>query len=159
MSLPSAISSKCMAPTKMKCSFPWISKLLTLTSSLRRIFVACWTRSNLTPSKASLISSSTITTRSAPGTATPPMYYGEELGMRTTVPTRKEDVKDPVGRTGWPKDKGRDGERTPMQWDSGKHAGFSTGASTWLPVAANYASVNVQSERQNADSLLNYYRE
>ncbi len=44
------------------------------------------------------------------------MYYGEELGMTTTVPTRIEDVKDPVGRTGWPKDKGRDGERTPMQW-------------------------------------------
>ncbi len=44
------------------------------------------------------------------------MYYGEELGMTTTVPTRIEDVKDPVGRTGWPKDKGRDSERTPMQW-------------------------------------------
>jgi glycosidase len=26
-------------------------------------------------------------------------------------------VKDPIGRTGWPKEKGRDGERTPMQWD------------------------------------------
>jgi alpha-glucosidase len=45
-----------------------------------------------------------------------------------------------------------------MQWTSGKNAGFSTGASTWLPVAANYAGVNVRSERQNADSLLNYYR-
>ncbi len=48
--------------------------------------------------------------------ATPQMYYGEEIGMRTTVPTRVEDVRDPVGVTGWPKDKGRDGERTPMQW-------------------------------------------
>jgi alpha-glucosidase len=42
-------------------------------------------------------------------------YYGDEIGMKTTPPTRKEDVKDPVGLTGWPKDKGRDGERTPMQ--------------------------------------------
>ena len=42
------------------------------------------------------------------------MYYGQEIGMATTPPTRKEDVKDPVGLTGWPKDKGRDGERTPI---------------------------------------------
>jgi alpha-glucosidase len=34
---------------------------------------------------------------------TPIMYYGEEIGMKTTPPTRREDVKDPIGRTGWPK--------------------------------------------------------
>ena len=45
-------------------------------------------------------------------------YYGDEIGMKTTPPTRKEDVKDPIGITGWPKEKGRDGERTPMQWDA-----------------------------------------
>src|SRR5579862_7948168 len=45
---------------------------------------------------------------------TPILYYGEEIGMKTTPPTRREDVKDPIGRTGWPKEKGRDGERTPM---------------------------------------------
>ena len=28
------------------------------------------------------------------------MYYGDEIGMKTTPPTRKEDVKDPVGVTG-----------------------------------------------------------
>ena len=33
--------------------------------------------------------------------------------MTTHTPTRKEDVKDPIGITGWPKEKGRDGERTP----------------------------------------------
>ncbi|MGA2904483.1 MAG: alpha-amylase family glycosyl hydrolase, partial [Candidatus Korobacteraceae bacterium] len=51
------------------------------------------------------------------------MYYGQEIGMKTTPPTRREDVKDPIGRTGWPKEKGRDGERTPMQWDESKDAG------------------------------------
>ena len=50
--------------------------------------------------------------------ATALMYYGEEIGMATTTPTRREDVKDPIGITGWPKEKGRDGERTPMQWDT-----------------------------------------
>ncbi len=53
------------------------------------------------------------------------MYYGDEIGMKTTPPTRVEDVKDPVGRTGWPNDKGRDGERTPMQWDGSPEAGFT----------------------------------
>ena len=53
-------------------------------------------------------------------------YYGDEIGMKTTPPTRKEDVKDPVGMTGWPKEKGRDGERTPMQWDTTSEAGFTT---------------------------------
>ena len=56
---------------------------------------------------------------------TPIMYYGEEIGMENNDPTRKEDVKDPIGRTGWPKEKGRDGERTPMQWSSAANAGFS----------------------------------
>ena len=39
------------------------------------------------------------------------MYYGEELGMQNNDPKRKEDVKDPIGRTGWPNEIGRDGER------------------------------------------------
>ena len=56
----------------------------------------------------------------------PYFYYGEEIGMKTTPPERIEDVQDPVGKVFWPKDKGRDGERTPMQWTSGPNAGFST---------------------------------
>ncbi len=86
------------------------------------------------------------------------MYYGQELGMSNDDPKTIDQVKDPVGRTGWPKDKGRDGERTPMQWDAGADAGFSTAATTWLPVAPNYATVNVAVESRNPDSLLSYYR-
>ena len=91
--------------------------------------------------------------------ATALMYYGEELGMPTTTPTRVEDVKDPIGVTGWPKEKGRDGERTPMQWDaSSAQAGFSTNAATWLPVPANYTSINVKTEAADPHSLLNWYK-
>jgi alpha-glucosidase len=90
--------------------------------------------------------------------ATPQLYYGEELGMRTTVPQRKEDVKDPVGRTGWPKDKGRDGERTPMQWDMSRNAGFSTAAKTWLPVPPSFTAYNVESEQRDPQSILNFYK-
>jgi len=90
--------------------------------------------------------------------ATAMMYYGQEIGMITSTPTRKEDVKDPVGITGWPKEKGRDGERTPMQWDTSKNAGFSTADKTWLPVASNYKTVNVKVEDGEPDSLLNWYK-
>jgi alpha-glucosidase len=89
---------------------------------------------------------------------TPQMYYGEELGMRTTVPTRIEDVKDPVGRTGWPKDKGRDGERTPMQWDRSANAGFSSAAKTWLPVSPSASQSNVEAESRDPDSIFNFYK-
>ena len=86
------------------------------------------------------------------------MYYGQEIGMVTTPPTRVEDVKDPIGKIGWPKEKGRDGERTPMQWDDSKNAGFSTADVTWLPVAPNYKTVNVKVETPEPDSLLNWYK-
>ena len=103
---------------------------------------------------AKLIAAMLFTTR-----ATALMYYGEELGMVTSTPTRVEDVKDPIGRTGWPKEKGRDGERTPMQWDATPpQAGFSTSSTTWLPVASNYKTVNVQTELADPNSLLNWHK-
>jgi alpha-glucosidase len=87
------------------------------------------------------------------------MYYGEELGMTTTTPTRVEDVKDPIGKIGWPKEKGRDGERTPMQWDGSPNAGFTTAAATpWLPVPPSSKTVNVALESREDDSLLSWYQ-
>jgi len=86
-------------------------------------------------------------------------YYGDELGMKTTPPTRKEDVKDPIGITGWPKDKGRDGERTPMQWNETANAGFTrAGVTPWLPVPPTAATVNVQAEKGDPNSLLTWYQ-
>jgi alpha-glucosidase len=102
---------------------------------------------------ARLIATMLFTTR-----ATALMYYGQELGMVTTTPTRKEDVKDPIGTIGWPNEKGRDGERTPMQWNASKDAGFSTAAATWLPVPPDYKTVNVKAEEADPNSLLNWYK-
>ena len=86
-------------------------------------------------------------------------YYGDEVGMKTTPPVRKEDVKDPMGVTGWPKEKGRDGERTPMQWDASANAGFTTaGATPWLPVPPSAATINVKAEESDTDSLLAWYQ-
>ena len=102
---------------------------------------------------AKLMATLLLTTR-----ATPQLYYGEEIGMVTTPPTRVEDVKDPIGKIGWPKEKGRDGERTPMQWDTSKNAGFSTADQTWLPVPASYKQRNVAVEEEGPDSILNFYK-
>jgi alpha-glucosidase len=102
---------------------------------------------------AKLIAALLLTSRS-----TALMYYGEEIGMVTTPPARKEDVKDPIGITGWPKEKGRDGERTPMQWDNSKNAGFSSAETTWLPVAPDYMTKNVKAEESEPESLLNWYK-
>jgi alpha-glucosidase len=89
---------------------------------------------------------------------TPQMYYGEELGMRTTDPARIEDVHDPIGKLGWPKEKGRDGERTPMQWDASADAGFSTAAKPWLAVPPSAGDYNVESERKDPNSIFNTYK-
>jgi alpha-glucosidase len=89
---------------------------------------------------------------------TPILYYGEELGLLNNDPKRVEDVQDIIGKKGWPKEKGRDGERTPMQWDASVNAGFNTGAKPWLPVDLDYQSRNVQVQRADPNSVLNYYR-
>jgi alpha-glucosidase len=64
-----------------------------------------------------------------------------------------------VGRRGWPKNKGRDGERAPMQWTAGRNAGFSRGNTTWLPVSPSYIQRNVAAEAADPNSLLNWYRD
>ena len=91
--------------------------------------------------------------------ATPQMYYGEEIGMVTTPPARVEDVMDPIGKIGWPKEKGRDGERTPMQWETSKNASFSKSNHTWLPIPPGYKERNVEVEKKDPNSLLNWYKQ
>ena len=88
---------------------------------------------------------------------TPIMYYGEEIGMQNNNPKRKQDVKDPIGRTGWPKEIGRDGERTPMQWNDTPNAGFTTGI-PWLPIPVTYKTYNVADELKDPNSILNWYK-
>jgi alpha-glucosidase len=69
-----------------------------------------------------------------------------------------EDVHDPIGKKGWPEEKGRDGERTPMQWDSSKNAGFTTAAKSWLWIPESASTVNVVNQRKDPNSILNFYK-
>src|SRR5205807_8023511 len=87
---------------------------------------------------------------------TPTIYYGDELGM--------EQVKIPPDRVRDPWEKnvpglglGRDGARTPMQWDATEHAGFST-IEPWLPVAADFVTENVANLRHDRTSIYTLHR-
>jgi alpha-glucosidase len=89
---------------------------------------------------------------------TPIMYYGEEIGMENNDPKSKNDVKDPIGKLGWPHEKGRDGERTPMRWDDTPNAGFSR-SKPWLPVPPSFKTHNVATELKDPNSILGFYKQ
>jgi maltose alpha-D-glucosyltransferase / alpha-amylase len=78
---------------------------------------------------------------------TPIVYYGDEIGMGDNI---------------WLED--RNGVRTPMQWTSGQNAGFSSAPpdSLYCPVIDtppySPAEVNVESQMDDPDSLLNFTR-
>jgi alpha-glucosidase len=83
---------------------------------------------------------------------TPTCYYGDELGMQNVqVPFTM--LYDPQGKEN--PEHSRDHERTPMQWNTSKNAGFCpSDVSPWLPVAADYQTYNVATEQQDPHSFL-----
>lgn len=103
----------------------------------------------------------------------PFLYQGQEIGMENTVFSSIEDVDDigtldeyKVGLDAGlsPKEAleaaghfSRDNGRTPMQWSAGEQAGFTTGK-PWLAVNSNYTRINVESQENDPDSVLNFYR-
>ncbi|OYY26285.1 MAG: alpha-amylase, partial [Azorhizobium sp. 35-67-15] len=87
---------------------------------------------------------------------TPTLYYGDEIGM-ANVPISPERVQDPYEKNVPGLGLGRDGVRTPMQWDDGPFAGFST-VEPWLPLAPDFTEVNVAAQRGNGHSMLTLVR-
>ncbi len=87
---------------------------------------------------------------------TPTIYYGDELGM-PQVEIPRDRVRDPFERNVPGIGVGRDGCRTPMQWDASDNAGFST-ADPWLPLADAWWSNNAADLRGDSRSMLNLYR-
>ena len=87
---------------------------------------------------------------------TPTLYYGDEIGM-ADVPIPKEAVQDPWEKRVPGQGLGRDPERTPMQWEATRGAGFSTVA-PWLPLSAAYEQQNVETQQKTPGSLLLLYR-
>jgi oligo-1,6-glucosidase len=106
---------------------------------------------------------------------TPYYYFGDELGMTNLRLTKKEDFRDieimaEFGKIENAKGNlqafideqakyggGRDNGRSPMQWNSGTNAGFTTGI-PWLKVNDNKTEVNVEAAEKNVNSTLHYFR-
>ena len=104
---------------------------------------------------------------------TPYTYYGDELGMTNIGFTKIEQYKDIAAINGYTKAAtdgedldhylkklnllSRDNGRTPMQWDDTNNAGFSS-ETPWLPVHENHTTVNVATQQNDHNSVLNHFR-
>ncbi len=104
---------------------------------------------------------------------TPYVYQGEELGMTNAPFSRVEDYQD-IESLNWassaladgtPREevlealrmKSRDHARTPVQWDDGPQAGFTTG-DPWLPVNPNHTQINAEAAVADPDSVWHHLR-
>lgn len=113
--------------------------------------------------KAKLITLLQLTARGVPV-----VYYGEEIGLpEGRMPAGKS--LDPVGqRYAWAPNwllkilnlyVNRDNCRTPMAWDDSSQGGFTSGSKEpWLPLSAAPSTANVNTQSEDPDSLLNWYR-
>ncbi|KGT89149.1 trehalose-6-phosphate hydrolase [Erwinia typographi] len=104
---------------------------------------------------------------------TPYIYQGEELGMTNPGFSRIEQYRDVESLNIYAKlrqagvgdaeimailaSKSRDNGRTPMQWNSTDHAGFSI-ATPWIGCADNYPQVNARAALQDPHSVFHTYR-
>ncbi|MFN8253247.1 MAG: alpha-glucosidase [Ferruginibacter sp.] len=104
---------------------------------------------------------------------TPYIYNGDELGMTNIRFDKIEDYRDvqTLNEYQYQKSKGadmnafirrkafesRDNGRTPFQWDTTTHAGF-TGGMPWIKVNPNYTTINAAAQEKDAASPLNYFR-
>jgi alpha-glucosidase len=88
---------------------------------------------------------------------TPTLYYGDEIGM-PQVAIASDQVRDPFEKNVPGIGVGRDGCRTPMQWNASPCAGFSTAAAPWLPLSDDFARDNVANLDADERSILNLYK-
>ena len=104
---------------------------------------------------------------------TPFVYQGEELGMTNFDFTSMDDIQDVESKNMVPTLKklglndrrifermrkaSRDNARTPMQWTPGPEGGFTTGT-PWIKVNGNHVTINAETEEQDPDSVLNWFR-
>ena len=91
---------------------------------------------------------------------TPVLYYGQEIGMVNHEHIPADKMRDRATIVHEGESASRDKARTPMQWDDSPQAGFSFGKDVepWLPVNDNYTEVNVATEFEDKDSILNFYK-
>lgn len=113
--------------------------------------------------KAKLLALFQFTCRGIPFT-----YFGDEIGIpRVRIPLRQGKDAIAIQHKWVPQflvDNSveilnRDECRTPMLWNEKANAGFCTdSAEPWLPVAKNFREINVEKQRGEPHSLLNFYK-
>ncbi len=105
---------------------------------------------------------------------TPYIYQGEEIGMTNPHYQNIGQYRDVESQNyyqilmeqGKTKEealavlaaRSRDNGRTPMQWSSGKHAGFTEGT-PWIETGDRAGEINVQLQRGEEDSIYWFYRQ
>ncbi len=103
----------------------------------------------------------------------PWIYQGQELGMENNKISSIDEVDDISSIDSYKvalsqgvseadalhmiEKYGRDNARTPFQWSAAEHAGFTRGT-PWLRVNPNYTEINLENEKDDPDSVYNYYR-
>lgn len=108
---------------------------------------------------------------SLPGT--PFVYQGEEIGMTNMRFPTIEQYNDPDAKNTYHQQLlagatpeqalaeaqmvSRDNARTPMQWDSTKNAGFTSGE-PWLGINPNYTRINVENQKNDPHSIYSCYK-
>jgi len=119
------------------------------------------------------LSSKMLTTFLMTMRATPYYYFGDELGMSNIKFDNIEDYRDIESINMYKqtqekkgdlkkfienqKISARDNGRTPFQWDNSANAGFTAG-NPWLKINPNYQTVNVATEENDPNSVLNYFK-
>ncbi|PWJ20404.1 alpha-amylase family glycosyl hydrolase [Jannaschia seohaensis] len=87
---------------------------------------------------------------------TPTIYQGEELGIES-VPIPSERAQDPWERNSPGHGLGRDPVRTPLAWEIGPIAGFTTG-DPWLRIDA-LPEMTVARQAEDSASMLSLHRD
>ncbi|KPI98466.1 PREDICTED: maltase 1-like [Papilio xuthus] len=88
-------------------------------------------------------------------------YQGEELGMRDGYVSWNDTVDVNAINQGNPDnylEYSRDPARTPYHWNNSTNAGFTTGQTTWLPVAEDYMEINLQAQKDAERSHYKVYQ-
>jgi alpha-glucosidase len=87
------------------------------------------------------------------------VYQGDELGL-PNVDLPDEVLQDPVWERSGHTERGRDGERVPIPWAGDQPSyGFTSGASTWLPMPSDWAHLTVEAQLEDPTSTLSLYRQ
>jgi alpha-glucosidase len=93
---------------------------------------------------------------SLPGAAY--IFNGEELGL-PNVDLPDEALQDPTWARSGHTDRGRDGERVPLPWSGTQPPyGFSSSATTWLPMPTGWEQLTVAAQRNDPESTLSLFR-